>query len=84
MQTRVSKIEPLAVPAAEAARAVGLRTAAEFRSNFVAPGLVKRLRVSAELYSVVDLKRAVAVVSGAPAQAADQAFLAAEALRRVL
>ncbi len=84
MQTRVSKIEPLAVPAAEAARAVGLRTAAEFRSNFVAPGLVKRLHVSAELYSVVDLKRAVAVVSGAPAQAADQAFLAAEVLRRVL
>lgn len=83
MQTRVSKIEPLAVPAAEAARAVGLRTAAEFRANFVVPGLVKRLRVTAEIYAVADLKHAVAALSGAPVQAADQAFLAAEALRRV-
>jgi hypothetical protein len=66
MQSRVAKIETLSVPAAEAARAVGLRTAKEFRENFVVPGLVKRLRVKAELYAVEAIKRAVALAADEP------------------
>jgi hypothetical protein len=83
MQSRIAKTDALALPAAEAARAVGLRSVKDFRAEYVVPGYIKPMRTKSETYAVEDLKRAVRSLSSAPAEAQDQAFLTAEALRRV-
>lgn len=82
MQTRVAKIEPIGVSAADAARMVGLRSAAEFRSNFGA--IVKPLPLpAAEVYSIEAIKRAVAALAGTAAARQDSAWLEEQALRRL-
>jgi hypothetical protein len=82
--SNIAPLPRLSMTAAEAAETVGLPTADEFRSEFVSTGFVKRLRdTRAELYSVADVTRAVALLSSAPPTSRDEAFLAAEALRRV-
>jgi hypothetical protein len=82
LQTRVSKIEPISVRAAEAARMVGLRSAADFRKNF--KDLVKPLPLpSAELYSIADIKHAIALLSYVKAPSSDVAWLEQRALQRL-
>lgn len=83
MQTRVAKIELVAVSASEAARMVGLRSAADFRTNFGA--LVKPLALpSAELYSIEAIRRVVATLAGTdPDPRSDLAWLELQALRRL-
>lgn len=82
MQTRIAKIEPVSICAAEAARMVGLRNAAEFRLNFGA--IVKPLPLpAAEVYSIEAIKRAVAALAGTAAARQDSAWLEEQALRRL-
>ncbi len=82
MQTRIAKIEPVSISAAEAARMVGLRNAAEFRLNFGA--LVKPLPLpAAEVYSVEEIKRTVAALAGHAAARQDVSWLEQQALRRL-
>jgi hypothetical protein len=66
MQTRVEKPPRLGVSASEAARMVGLRSAADFRSNF--GDLIKPLPGRrAELYSVAVIRRVWAELDGTAA-----------------
>jgi hypothetical protein len=82
MQTRIAKIEPVSISAAEAARMVGLRNASEFRLNFGA--LVKPLPLpTAEVYSVEEIKRAVAALAGSAVARQDVSWLEQQALRRL-
>lgn len=69
MQTRITKLEPIGVSAADAARFVGLRSAEEFRKAY--GGLVKPLPISTrEVYSIEAVRRAFTSLSassdGAP------------------
>lgn len=73
MRTRIEKVQQLAVRAAEAARLVGLTSAADFRLEF--GGFVKPLPLQrAELYSVAAITRVVASLAGDVAPASDVAW----------